>query len=308
MPSSDHAEIWATFSVFDHVNHGAFLPEVVMYDRLLVPVPPAGDHTEWARWEVEGWDPARQRELLSVLAPITTRVEWNQQRRAVWQYDYQQVRSGAGQYLKQSLAGQMTAASLFDRVPAMALPVVATSPYTSLDELTHDLDIQRQEAPAALPASTVSAVVGREMLLPSDDSRSEFDLLREAIHVVTQVHDYRNARAALHDRLRRFTREGVTDAESLAAAVRELKQASDELERAVKRRKIWVSARRVFSFAQIVLGAVLTPLSPVAVGLVVVGVGQFTVSEVLSDPQQPNSLVPDVAMLLDIRQELQLGR
>jgi hypothetical protein len=118
--------------------------------------------------------------------------------------------------------------------------------------------------------------------------------------------DYRNARAVLHERLRKFTRDGVTDAESLTAAVTELKQASDELDRSVRKRQIWVNARRLFSFSQIVLGGVLTPLSRVAVGLVVAGIGQFTASEVLSDPQRPEHLVPDVAMLLDVRHELSL--
>jgi hypothetical protein len=39
-------------------------------------------------------------------------------------------------------------------------------------------------------------------------------------------------------------------------------------------RKIWVTSRRIFSFARIVLGAVLTPLSPVAIGLVVAGLSR----------------------------------
>jgi hypothetical protein len=39
MPVSDHAEVWASFSVFDHLKPRAFLSEVVMYDRLIVPVP-----------------------------------------------------------------------------------------------------------------------------------------------------------------------------------------------------------------------------------------------------------------------------
>ena len=33
-------ELWGTFSVMDHLREGAFLAEVIMYDRLLIPVPP----------------------------------------------------------------------------------------------------------------------------------------------------------------------------------------------------------------------------------------------------------------------------
>lgn len=113
--------------------------------------------------------------------------------------------------------------------------------------------------------------------------------------------------SVLNDRLQRFCRGRFTDHQSVAAAVKEIKGACDELERAVRKRRIWVTSRRLFSFAQIVLGAALTPISPVAVGLVVAGLGQFTATEMLSDPGKPQSQAPDLAMMLDARRELDMG-
>ena len=75
----------------------------------------------------------------------------------------------------------------------------------------------------------------------------------------------------------------------------------------MRKRKIWVTSRRLFSFAQIALGAALTPISPLAIGLAVAGLGQFTASEMLADPEKPQLQAPDLAMLLDIRHELDLG-
>jgi hypothetical protein len=300
------SEIWACFAVFDHVQPGAFLPEVVMYDRLVIPVPPRDEPEEWGRWEAMGWDPARQQELLSVLRPVVRQVEWNQARRWAWEQSYKDRRASAAEYVKRSLAGQMTAMGLFDEAPAMAQPVVATAPYRSLTELTEDLGISWEASRIALPASTVSAVVGRELLLPQDASRSEPELLKEAVDVVTKDTDYRNSRAALNTRMQEFCRGGFTDPESVADAVKKINAACDELERAVRKRKIWVTSRRLFSFAQIVLGAALTPMSPVAIGLVVAGLGQFTATEMLSDPQKPELQAPDLAMLLDVQHELDL--
>ena len=58
------AEIWAAYSVRDHLRPNAFLADVVMYDHLVVPVPPPGDTTQGARWKDENsWKPERQREL-----------------------------------------------------------------------------------------------------------------------------------------------------------------------------------------------------------------------------------------------------
>jgi hypothetical protein len=301
------SQIWACFSVFDHVKPGAFLSEAVMYDRLVVPVPPKGEPTEWQRWQAMGWDPARQKQLLEVLDPVVEQVEWTDSRRYVWEQSYKDRRSSAAEYVKRSLAGELTAMGLFDMTPAMANPVVATSPYMSLGELTQDLGIQREASRRPLPASTVSAVVGRELLLPQDSSRSELELLQEVVHVVTKEAEYRNARYELNTRLQKFCRGGFTDHESVTDAVAEIKEACDELQRAVRKRKIWVTSRRLFSFAQIVLGAALTPLSPLAIGLVVVGLGQFTATEMLSDPEKPESRAPDLAMLLDVRHELDLG-
>ena len=307
MTAADGSDIWACFSVFDHLEPGAFVPEAVMYDRLVVPVPPRGEPQEWGRWEEMGWDPARQQQLLEVLSPVVEQVEWTDLRRYAWEQSYKDRRSSAGEYVKRSLAGELTAMGLFDVPPAMARPVVATSPYRSLRELTEDLGIRREASRRPLPASTVSAVVGRELLLPQDNSRTELELLQEVVHVVTEEADYRNARSLLNARLQRFCRGGFTDHQSVTAAVKDIKGACDDLERAVRKRRIWVTGRRLFSFAQIVLGAALTPISPVAIGLVVVGLGQFTATEMLSDPVKPQFQAPDLAMLLDVRHELDMG-
>lgn len=43
-----------------------------------------------------------------------------------------------------------------------------------------------------------------------------------------------------------------------------------------------------------------------AIGLVVAGLGQFTATEMLSDPGKPQLRAPDLAMLLDVQHELDL--
>jgi hypothetical protein len=136
-------------------------------------------------------------------------------------------------WVQQSLAFELTAAGLFDEVPAMAKPVVATTPFTSLHDLTRELRITRTPPCERLPGSTVSAVVGRQILLPSDPDRSETDLLKEAVHVTTTNNDYRNARADLHTRLADFSRDGFTDLVSLRAAVKAMNESLGEMERAV---------------------------------------------------------------------------
>lgn len=56
--------LWATYSVRDHLDPNRFIADVLIYDHLLVPVPPKGEE-DW--WEEKGWQPALQRRLLDAI-------------------------------------------------------------------------------------------------------------------------------------------------------------------------------------------------------------------------------------------------
>jgi hypothetical protein len=69
--------LWGCYSVADHLEHRAFVADLLLYDRLVVPVPSDDD---MARWE-ERWDPERQARLLEILGGFVERVEWSGQLR-----------------------------------------------------------------------------------------------------------------------------------------------------------------------------------------------------------------------------------
>lgn len=73
-------EVWGTFAVNDHCVPRAFVADVMLYDRLVIPVPPddptKDDKALWAKWDVK-----RQAELLAVLGDRARPVKWDQQRR-----------------------------------------------------------------------------------------------------------------------------------------------------------------------------------------------------------------------------------
>jgi hypothetical protein len=148
----DKYELWGTFSVMDHVHEGAFLSEVVMYDRLVIPVPPDPEHAEtsedrdfaeqqWDRWERHEWNPRRQQTLLSILKPIAVPIEWNRERHERWAVEYEKSKRDAAQQFSEILAGWKSGEVLLDEIPAMAGGVVAVSPYDSLEALKGDLGI-----------------------------------------------------------------------------------------------------------------------------------------------------------------------
>src|SRR5260370_1588495 len=64
---------WGCYSVADHLEDRAFVADLLLYDRLVVPVPAPDDV---ARWEGR-WDPERQSTLLDILGSFAERVEWS---------------------------------------------------------------------------------------------------------------------------------------------------------------------------------------------------------------------------------------
>src|SRR5215469_5514526 len=66
------SQIWGTFSVKDHCQPNAFVREVLLFDRLVLPVP--SDAQERSRWShpnpkdpQESWDPDRLDVLRNIL-------------------------------------------------------------------------------------------------------------------------------------------------------------------------------------------------------------------------------------------------
>ena len=79
-------QLWGTYSVNDHCIPSAFVADLVLYDRLVVPVPPSGDHAEFKRWQDNGWRPERLQRLLEVegVGSFVRQVPWDAERRADW--------------------------------------------------------------------------------------------------------------------------------------------------------------------------------------------------------------------------------
>ncbi|HEX2746014.1 MAG TPA: hypothetical protein VHN16_16650 [Streptosporangiaceae bacterium] len=49
-------QIWGCYSVADHLERRAFVADLLLYDRLVVPTPSADDLDRWDKQ----WDPALQ--------------------------------------------------------------------------------------------------------------------------------------------------------------------------------------------------------------------------------------------------------
>ncbi len=75
-------EMWGTFSVRDHTFDRAFIADVLLYDRLVIPTLPESDAE--TDWPVE-WDIKKQKSLLADLGDLAIAVPWTKDRQMQWQ-------------------------------------------------------------------------------------------------------------------------------------------------------------------------------------------------------------------------------
>jgi len=74
-------QFWGCYAVTDHLQHNAFVADVLLFDRLVIPVPPKNDPAALRPWEHE-WRQDEQGKLLEILGGIAYPVPWTSKFRA----------------------------------------------------------------------------------------------------------------------------------------------------------------------------------------------------------------------------------
>lgn len=83
-------EIWGTFSVRDHLVSRAFVADVLLYDRLVIPTLPENVPEE--QWPA-AWDLSKQRALLRDLGDLAIEIPWDEKREEAWQKRFDSERA-----------------------------------------------------------------------------------------------------------------------------------------------------------------------------------------------------------------------
>src|SRR5580698_5719772 len=81
---------WGTFSVIDTQDPARLTPEVLLYDKLVIPVPKTVQ--DRIRWEQEGWLPGVQGENLKTLGDLVVRARWGEEEQSDWATQYKNLR------------------------------------------------------------------------------------------------------------------------------------------------------------------------------------------------------------------------
>jgi hypothetical protein len=195
---------WGTLSVRDHRDPRTLIPEILLYDRLIMPIP--ASHDDWPRWSERGWDPKLLTDRTLQLDDLVEQVRWGADLLKSWRegmksaqanLDLQAEREVVKEAVKEAVPYMFTRRVLardrryVDR-DGVAPEVVAA--YPSL----HDMEADRFWVTVDNPASQaeVSLLLARRFLVPHHDKDPE-GLLREIIKLAKDK-DFQAKRQALY--------------------------------------------------------------------------------------------------------------
>lgn len=313
---SQNHELWGTFAVDDHLRPRAFVAETVLFDRLVVPHPPAEEEEQFAEWTQAGWDPKRLKETLDPLGDLAIAVPWDQRLRADWQSQY----SGLTPFDRAALRMNMARGAAFDTKNIQCIPADQPAKYVTRMVLANKLNEQAdddlyrkvRDIVGIDPTAEIEAVVGYgsyqkfreevpidetqapnravgdtalliswEFLVPEDSDLTDAELLERAAKL-SRKSEFRDSRRQFHEWRRKLIAKGV----SVEAALSEMNRCLAVYNDIVDKTRL-----RSRALTALQVAAVAAPLADLAlpgvgiVGGVAFGAGAFLADKLVPVPQ-----------------------
>lgn len=273
--------LWGCYSVADHLADRAFVADLLLYDRLVVPVPSEDDR---ARWE-ERWNPTRQTELLKIIEPFVKRIVWSAPLReqfehgfspALASFEIDSVSAHAARRSPYEVTRRVITNHLRGEVAAEQGDVCAVAVYAQPDRFDREWELKRtfpflrrrsmvepgelREVAQVSPADQqrLAKLVVTRLVVP-DDGEDDKEVLKRTVDLISK-RDVSERRAAFQELLARLTVEGLRD-ETIVGEVQDLLEGLNE---AVKRRTNARRARTAVQVFTVAEGAAALWAPPVA--------------------------------------------
>jgi ketosteroid isomerase-like protein len=322
-------EIWGALSVADHLGAKALVAEVLLFDRLVIPIPPPGDDEQEQDWTARDWDPGRLRRFLGILGDsggdldLAVPVPWTAAKRALFSATSGGSDVGAelGEDRRKILAGlrsdveqlhpdaRMVTRLMLTREYAQTKTeeaYMATLPrtwvesvvpaYQSFEAADRELSLQVADRENRFPAT--AEVVGWELFVPDDDDWSDERSLEAAVELA-RSDDYRDDR----ETFRQWWRTELEKGRPAEDALRHLTKRADKLNsiaRAKSKRTRTLRSFALFGGPATIAGIWCPPVAIAGGVIALVSVG----AEWLLGKNDPRAAVGPAAMFHSARKQL----
>lgn len=220
-------ERWGSFSVADHLDTAALAVNVLLYDRLIIPVmAEQADRDERGYWIAQGWNPDLQNKRVEQLQQLAIRRPWDSARRDIYRHRLAELKAerhdAAGidhQHLTRMVLAQE---QVIEKIPGVhGVSVIAA--YNSQASLESDFSIRELGDNMAAQAYLLT----RRLAVP--ETMDVETALKDAI-ILSRDPAFRTKRAALFSWQEEIALRGY----SPQAAVNYVSELTDNYNTAVK--------------------------------------------------------------------------
>jgi hypothetical protein len=219
---------WGTFSVIDHKDPARLIPEVLLYDHLVIPVPPTPE--ERNRWHDRGWEPDLLDERLAILGKLAVRANWGRADRESayhrWAEQFAAIKQDTEDVIseaKKNLGYQLTRRVLANEKPVVVPKGVdkvdLVAAYQSEQDMHADFIVQK----VADDRANLGLRLQQRIAVPKAGN-DPLGALRRAV-VLAQDADYGRKRQIVYD----LQNQILSEVSPLLETVQQLDQAIDEL-------------------------------------------------------------------------------
>ncbi len=191
------SERWGAFSVVDHIDAAALAADVLLYDRLVLPVPP--DKAEEERWRSHNWQPDLQKQRIDLLGDIANPVQWDDDRRQMYEREMNRLRAEGATVNGYQLTAAVLASEPRD------VDIVAA--YHSSDAFHADYPEEKDPDIKAY----VAHLLGQRFAVPKGDPETA---LKKAV-TVAKLPEFKEHRVALYAWQREIIDKGVPPKEAV---------------------------------------------------------------------------------------------
>jgi hypothetical protein len=229
-------ERWGTFSVNDHLRPRAFVADVLLYDKLIIPVPPTTE--ERNRWETNNWDPDKQSNALDILGDLATPVPWDEvkenafrtRQRLACEADRDtraMISFGAQGQDPYAITRGLLGQEFRPPLPKGVRSVWTVAAYSSLKDYQDDAKLETE----ADRRDRLAMVLKQRFFVPEEAGKTDEEMLKTAVDLANRD-DFKEKRAKLHRWQEDIIENGIPDAKAIEEMEDYLKQFDEVVKKA----------------------------------------------------------------------------
>jgi hypothetical protein len=271
-------ERWGTFSVRDHLTDAPFVTDVLLYDRLIIPVPDPADTSIEQQMYWRSWEPEKQQTCLDIRKiktpdkdGLTMTVPWTKSKRGRFTNRISVAKAVATQqrtpdqdyYMDPYMATRELIRSEF--LPALpagvskAWTVVVFGSTKGFEEEVASADPRRERRLAMMISHRFLTPVG---------SDPKHELLKRAVDLTT-TGDYRQKRARFYEWQENIIEENISDEK----AIEEMERLLGDYNKAIKKAFTNVGEKYLFTAVPVSLGIISALVAGTTPALLIGGIG-----------------------------------